>query len=46
MKSRLTRKRVDLDAPFFMNYVRKNLLKIRSSLDLFGTERCEVTFGL
>ena len=33
---------------FFMNYVRADvdLLKIRISIDIFGTEKCKVTFDL
>ena len=54
MEAQVTRKCVNLHKSVFMNYGRvsvgkiaiSNLLKIRMSVDMFGTEKCKVTFVL
>ena len=54
MEAQVTQKCVNLHKSFFMNYGRasvgkiaiSNLLKIRMSVDMFGTEKCKVTFVL
>ena len=50
MKAQVTRKRFKLHKSFFMDYgkfiARFNLFTIRTSINIFGTEKCKVTFGL
>ena len=48
MKAQVTRKRINLYKLFFMNYIRAsvgNSLQFITSIDLFGIERCKITFG-
>ena len=51
IKAQVTRKRINLHKSFFMNYGRAsvgifNFLKIRTSIDIFSTKKCKITFGL
>ena len=53
MKSQITRKKINLRKSFFMSYVGQvfgthcniSFLEINMRIDIFGTERCTVTFG-
>ena len=52
MKAQVTRKSINLHELLFLNYVSTNthcifkMLNIKSSINIFGIEKCKVTFGL